>query len=92
MARIKDIRILCRIRLTFEVPGVNPDDVHISVENGVLTVSGEKKYARETGDEKKGTRSVERRYGRPILSGFHAAFSHSPLTPRRSRHAMTTAC
>ena len=53
-----------QIRLTFEVPGVNPDDVHISVENGVLTVSGEKKYARETGDEKKGTRSVERRYGR----------------------------
>src|SRR5512145_1160473 len=37
-----------QIRLTFEVPGVNPDDVHISVENGVLTVSGEKKYARET--------------------------------------------
>jgi len=53
-----------KIRLTFEVPGVNPDDVHVSVENGVLTVSGEKKYERETGNEKKGNRFVERRYGR----------------------------
>ena len=26
------------IRLSFEVPGVNPDDVHVSVANGVLTL------------------------------------------------------
>jgi HSP20 family protein len=52
------------IRLALELPGVNPDDVNVSVENGVLTIAGEKKYSRESGDETKGARFVERRYGR----------------------------
>jgi HSP20 family protein len=52
------------LRVSFEIPGVNPDDVNVTVENGVLTVSGEKKYERRTGDEKQGPYSVERRYGR----------------------------
>lgn len=52
------------LRFTFEIPGVNPDDVDVTVENGVLTVSGEKKFERKSGDEKKGPYSVERRYGR----------------------------
>ena len=53
-----------QLRLSFEIPGVNPDDVNVTVENGVLTVSGEKKYERRTGDESKGPYSIERRYGR----------------------------
>jgi HSP20 family protein len=52
------------IRLSFELPGVKPEDVNVTVENGVLTVSGEKKYERESADESKGSRMVERRYGR----------------------------
>ena len=52
------------VRLSFEIPGVNPDDVDVTVENGVLTVSGEKKYERRTGDEQRGRHGVERRYGR----------------------------
>jgi HSP20 family protein len=52
------------LRFSFEIPGVNPDDVNVTVENGVLTVSGEKKFEKKTGDEKKGPYSVERRYGR----------------------------
>ena len=53
-----------QLRLTFEIPGVNPDDVNVTVENGVLTVSGEKRFERRTGDEDKGSYTVERRYGR----------------------------
>ena len=52
------------LRFTFEIPGVNPDDVNVTVENGVLTLSGEKKFEKKTGDEKQGPYSVERRYGR----------------------------
>ena len=53
-----------QLRLSFELPGVNPDDVNVTVENGVLTVSGEKKFERQTGNEQKGAYRVERRYGR----------------------------
>lgn len=53
-----------RIRLRFELPGVSPEDVSITVENGVLTVSGEKKYERDSGNEEDATRVYERRYGR----------------------------
>lgn len=50
------------IQCTFELPGLSPDDVEITVENGVLTVSGERKY--EEDKEQNGTRYTERRYGR----------------------------
>ena len=53
-----------RIRLSFEIPGVDRDDVSVTVENGVLTVSGEKKSERETSEGVDGSRVVERRYGR----------------------------
>jgi HSP20 family protein len=52
------------LRLSFEVPGVKPEELSVTLENGVLTVSGEKKLERETGDEKAGARGFERRYGR----------------------------
>jgi HSP20 family protein len=52
------------LRLSFEVPGVNPEDLSVTFENGVLTVSGEKKFEFQTGDENAGTRGYERRYGR----------------------------
>jgi HSP20 family protein len=52
------------IRVSFEIPGVNRDDVTVTVENGVLTVAGEKRFERTSGDEKSGPYSVERRYGR----------------------------
>ncbi len=45
---------------TVELPGVNPDDVKVQLENGVLTLSGEKKE--EIADKE--TKHVrERRYG-----------------------------
>lgn len=48
-------------RLTVELPGMSQDDVQVSVAEGVLTVSGEK---REESDRKEdGMLVSERRYG-----------------------------
>ena len=52
------------LRLSFEVPGVKPENLSVTFENGVLTVLGVKQSEHETGDEKAGTRAFERRYGR----------------------------
>jgi HSP20 family protein len=49
------------VELTVELPGMTEDDIHIDLEDEVLTVSGEKKSSTETHD--KGVRMVERRYG-----------------------------
>ena len=49
------------IELTAELPGLTEDDIHIALQDNVLTVSGEKKSSSETHD--KGLRMVERRYG-----------------------------
>lgn len=46
--------------VTAELPGVNPADVEVTVENGVLTISGEKNPADAAGS----THLDERRYGR----------------------------
>ncbi len=45
-----------------ELPGVRPDDVDISVENGMLTITGEKRAEQEKKDAS--WHVVERRYGR----------------------------
>ncbi len=49
--------------LKLEVPGLSKGDIEISVEDGVLSISGEKKF--EKVDEKDGRyHIVERRYGK----------------------------
>jgi HSP20 family protein len=53
-----------KMRLTLEVPGVSPEDLEITVENNLLTVSGEKRFRRESGKDREGSHLVERRYGR----------------------------
>ena len=45
-----------------EVPGINPDDIHISVTPDLLTVTGEKKQ--EPGAQEKNYHVMERAYGR----------------------------
>jgi len=47
--------------LTAELPGIEPEDVHIDLEGNVLTLKGEKREVREKEDEK--VRLSERRYG-----------------------------
>lgn len=54
-----------------ELPGLSKSDVDITVEDGVLTLSGERRMEEQTED--KGYRRVERRYG---------SFSRSLTLPR----------
>lgn len=49
------------IQLKADLAGVKPDDVHIEVENNVLTLRGERKMEHE--EKKKGYHRVERAYG-----------------------------
>lgn len=51
------------LRLEVEIPGMNPDDVELTAENGVLTIRGEKRGERKEGDEESRYHLVERSYG-----------------------------
>ena len=51
------------LRLEVELPGINPDDVELTTENGVLTIRGEKKSERKEGDEESRYHVIERAYG-----------------------------
>jgi HSP20 family protein len=54
--------------LKVELPGMTSNDVHVSVENGVLTVRGERKLEKE--NERHGYHRIERSYG-----GFARSFT-----------------
>lgn len=49
--------------VTAELPGVAPADVNITVEDGMLSISGEKKEEKETGKVDSRYHVWERRYG-----------------------------
>jgi HSP20 family protein len=49
------------ITISAEVAGLSADDLHVSVENNVLTLSGERKLEKE--DKKEGYHRIERSYG-----------------------------
>ncbi|MFV2061357.1 MAG: Hsp20/alpha crystallin family protein [Gammaproteobacteria bacterium] len=51
-----------------DIPGVDPKNIEVHMENGVLTIRGEK--TAETSDEKEGYKRVERSYG-----SFYRRFS-----------------
>ena len=56
-----------RFQLLLDVPGVEPKDVEITLDNGVLTVSGdraEEKTAGSNGGEQPQQQRIERRLGR----------------------------
>ena len=61
------------VTATFELPGINKENVNIDVQNNVLTVSGESKF--ESGRDENGYVVRERRFGRfsrslPIPQGL----------------------
>jgi HSP20 family protein len=50
------------VTLTAELPGIDEKDVEISLENGVLTISGERKMEHE--EKQDNFQRIERSYGR----------------------------
>ena len=56
--------------LTAELPGMREEDVNVGIENNILTIRGEKREAREEGDEGHRYHVWERRYG-----SFRRAFT-----------------
>ncbi len=44
-----------------DIPGVKPDEIEVSMDNGTLTIKGERKTEEKT--EKENFRRVERQYG-----------------------------
>ena len=49
------------VKITAEMPGMTRDDIGVSVHNGVLTISGEKKVEKE--EKETNYHHVERSYG-----------------------------
>jgi HSP20 family protein len=58
--------------VTVEVPGIKPEELNITVENGALTISGERRFESETKEQQ--YHRIERRYG---------AFRRSITLPNR---------
>ena len=54
--------------LKLEIPGLNDEDINVSVENNTLTVQGERKFEKEEKEEN--FHRIERRYG-----SFYRSFS-----------------
>ena len=49
--------------ITADLPDVKKEDVKVIVQNGHLTISGERKFEKEEEDKKKKYHRIERRYG-----------------------------
>jgi HSP20 family protein len=47
--------------VTVEVPGIKPEELDITLEDGLLTIQGERRFSQETSDQQ--WHRVERRYG-----------------------------
>ena len=52
------------IRVHVELPGMNPDDIDVRVQNNTLTVSGQKSFEYGEGEETTTTYLRERHFGR----------------------------
>src|SRR4051812_5693382 len=50
-------------QLKVELPEVKKEDIKVAVENGMIAISGERKFEREEKDSKKTFHRIERAYG-----------------------------
>ncbi|MCH7876492.1 MAG: Hsp20/alpha crystallin family protein [Gemmatimonadetes bacterium] len=65
LAPVVDVRETSNtIELSTELPGLEPEDVEVNIENRVLTISGEKRQEVSEDDENANYVVLERRYGR----------------------------
>ncbi|BCU78138.1 Hsp20/alpha crystallin family protein [Luteolibacter sp. LG18] len=77
-------------RLAVDLPQIQREDVKVTVENGVLTISGERKFSKEDGNAKyhrieRGYGSFVRSFGLPpdaASSGIEAKFADGVLQIR----------
>jgi HSP20 family protein len=86
------------LRITCDLPGLEDKDVKVTVDDGYLTISGEKKL--ETKSEKEGCYRLERAYGsfRRVLplpsdvrrDGIEATMAKGVLTVKIPKAATTT--
>jgi HSP20 family protein len=56
------------LRFAIELPGLRPEEIELTLENGVLTLSGDKKIEQREGETADNYRLAERRYGRHTRS------------------------
>lgn len=68
------------LTLNVDLPGIDKDDVHLTLENNVLTISGERKFENE--EKNDNYHRIERAYG---------AFSRSFSLPRNVKSAKVKA-
>ncbi|MCF6212162.1 MAG: Hsp20/alpha crystallin family protein [Gammaproteobacteria bacterium] len=57
-----------RFLVLADIPGVDPEDIEVNMENGILSIKGERKS--EHTEEKEGYKRIERAYG-----SFHRRFT-----------------
>ncbi len=84
--------------LEVELPGVSPEQVEVTAENGILTVRGDKRSERREDDEQRRWHLIERSYGsfhrafqlpQGVDEGqIEAAFEHGVLTVRVPKSAL----
>ena len=70
--------------VTAEVPGMNPNEIDVEIDNNILTIRGEKSEEHTEGDDKKRYHVWERRYG-SFERSFELPDGATPSsTPRRT--------
>ncbi len=52
------------VNVDFELPGMKPEDMNVTVQNGMLTVSGERTREYREGEDESAYSLRERHYGR----------------------------
>jgi HSP20 family protein len=76
-----------RVFVTFDLPGVDPDSIDLTVERDVLTVSATRRFERAEDDEVLANERVQGTFTRRVLLGesldtgkLEASYDHGVLT------------
>ena len=76
-----------QVFVSFDLPGVDPDTIDLSVERDVLTVSATRKFERSEGDEVLASERPQGTFTRRVLLGesldsarIEASYDHGVLT------------